>query len=326
MKFLKRFLITVVLLFAGLYIWGKIYSIEPGLVTKPTIADTARIKTDLFYLTKECRFRNFQHPDQLNKAADYIKRQFAAVTDSVWFQNYSLDSSYAIDSSGFKNVVCSLGPRDAERIIIGAHYDACLDQEGADDNASGVCGMLELARLLKNEKLKYRVDFVAYTNEEPPFFGTNEMGSYVHAKSLYDSNVKVKGMICLEMIGYYSEAAHSQEYPVFFLEWFYGNKGNFITVAKKNFNGAFARFISKRMKKDQVIRTKSFTGPQWVGGIDLSDHRNYWKFGYSAVLITNTAFFRNKNYHTVGDTAERLDIKKMALVTDELFRTILDVK
>lgn len=319
MKFLKRLLITVLILFAGLYIWGKIYSIEQPLVTRTILADTTRIKNDLYYLTKECRFRNFMHPGQLNKSADYIKAQFAEVSDSVWFQHYQ------VESDTFKNVICSLGPRDAERIIIGAHYDACTDKEGADDNASGVCGLLELARLLKKEQLRYRIDFVAYTNEEPPFFGTTDMGSYVHAKSLFDSKVKVKGMICLEMIGYYSDEPGSQDYPLFFLKWFYGNKGNYITVVQKYRNGSFGTFISNRMKKEQVIPTKSFKAPQWAGGIDLSDHRNYWKFGYSAVMITNTAFFRNKQYHTDGDTAERLNIPKMAMVTDELYQTILAV-
>ncbi len=325
MKLLKKLLLTFIIFFSGLYIWGKIYSIEPSLASMQPLADTTRIKTDLYYLTKQCRYRNFQHPVELHKAAEYIHKEFAAITGNTWYQEYLLDSTHAINRSGYKNVICSLGPRDAERIIVGAHYDACLDQEGADDNASGVCGLIELARLLKNENLKYRIDFVAYTNEEPPFFGTNEMGSYVHAKSLADSSIKVKGMICLEMIGYYSDEPGSQDYPIFFLNWFYGNKGDFITVAQKNFNGAFGRFIRKRMKKDQVIRTKSFTAPSWTGGISLSDHRNYWKFGYSAVMITNTAFFRNKNYHRSDDTAERLDIKRMGLVTDELYHTILAI-
>lgn len=325
MKFLKKTFLTIIVFFSGLYIWGKIYSIEPAIASLPPLADTAAIRDDLYYLTKECRFRNFQHPEQLNKAADYIQKQFNTISVSTWLQEYSLDSSYRINRAGYKNIICSLGPKDAERIIVGAHYDACMDKEGADDNASGVCGLLELARLLKNEKLKYRIDFVAYTNEEPPFFGTNAMGSYVHAKSLADSGINVKGMICLEMIGYYSDEPGSQDFPLFFLKWFYGNKGNFITVAQKNFNGEFGSFIRKRMKKNQVIRTKSFTAPSWAGGIDLSDHRNYWKFGYSAVMITNTAFFRNKNYHTDYDTAERLDIKRMGLVIDELYRTILDM-
>ncbi len=320
MKILKRIFISILLFFLVLFIWAKIYSIEPALVTRKILADTIRIKNDLTYLTKECRFRNFMHPEQLNKSAEYIKSQFAEITDTVEFQKY-----YSGDME-FKNVICSIGPGDAERIIVGAHYDACLDQEGADDNASGVCGLLELARLLKDEKLKYRIDFVAYSNEEPPFFRTKNMGSYIHAKSLFDKKIKVKGMICLEMIGVYFDEPNTQDYPVFFLEWFYGNKGNFITVAQRFSNGDFGDFVRKRMKKDQVIPTKSFTAPQWVAGIDLSDQRNYWAFDYSAVMITNTSFYRNKKYHTINDTAGKLNVQKMSLVIDELYRTIIDVK
>lgn len=319
MKRLKKFLIIIVVLFLGLYIWGRIYSIQPPLVTRQIVADTSRIKNDLYYLTKECRFRNFLHTDELNKAAEYIKNQFETVPGSVSFQ------TYMIDTVQYKNVICSIGPKDAERIIIGAHYDACLDKEGADDNASGVCGILELARLLSREKLKYRIDLVAYANEEPPFFGTNDMGSYIHAKSLFDNKVKVKGMISLEMIGTYFDEPGTQHYPVFFLKWFYGDTGNYITITQKFFNGDFGNFISNRMKKEQVIPTRSFTGPRWAG-IDLSDHRNYWAFDYSAVMITNTAFYRNEYYHTSNDIAERLHIKKMSLVIDEVYRAILDVK
>ncbi|MEO8770419.1 MAG: M28 family peptidase [Ferruginibacter sp.] len=321
MNRLKKILIIFVVLFLGLYIWGKIYSAnQPALVIRQIAADTNRIKTDLYFLTKECRYRNFMHTDQLNKAAAYIKKQFEAVSDSVQYQ------TYVIDTVEYKNVICSIGPKGAERIIIGAHYDACMDKEGADDNASGVCGILELARLFKNEKLKYRIDLVAYANEEPPFFGTNNMGSYIHAKSLFNNDVKVKGMISLEMIGMYSDEPGSQHFPVFFLKWFYGSTGNFITVTNKLSSGSFGRFISKRMQKEQVIPTKSFTAPSWAGGIDLSDHRNYWAFDYSAVMITNTAFYRNEYYHTINDIAERLNVKKMSLVIDEVYRTILDVK
>ena len=320
MKILKRICISVAIFFLVLFIWAKIYSIEPPLVTRKILADTVRIKNDLIFLTKECQFRNFMHPEQLNKSADYIKNQFSGIADSVELQKY------VVNDQEFSNVICSIGPKDAERIIIGAHYDACLDQEGADDNASGVCGLLELARLLKDQQLKYRIDFVAYSNEEPPFFDTKNMGSYIHAKSLFDQKIKVKGMICLEMIGVYFDEAHTQDYPVFFLEWFYGNKGNFITVVQKFSNGDFGAFVRKRMKKEQVIPTKSFTAPKWIAGVGLSDQINYWAFDYSAVMITNTAFYRNKKYHTINDTAKRLNIKKMSLVIDELYRMILDVR
>jgi len=152
------------------------------------------------------------------------------------------------------------------------------------------------------------------------------MGSYVHAKSLKDAGVKVKGMICLETMGVYFDEPNTQDYPVFFLEWFYGNKGNFITVVQKFSNGDFGEFVSDRMKKEQVIPTKSFTAPEWIAGVGLSDQINYWEFGYSAVMITNTAFYRDKYYHTTGDTPDRINVKKLSLVLDELYHTILDIK
>jgi hypothetical protein len=205
MKFLKYCLAFVILIFFSLFVWGKIYSAtEPGLIQATRLADTIRIKQDLTFLTKECKFRNYHHLDSLNKAADYIKAAFQAISSRVEVQKYSFNNME------FKNIICSFGPDNGERIIIGAHYDVCNDQEGADDNASGIAGLLELARLLKNAPLKYRVDFVAFSLEEPPFFKSQYMGSYVHAKSLFDNKVAVKGMICLEMLGYYSEMKHTK--------------------------------------------------------------------------------------------------------------------
>ncbi len=319
MKFLKTLVATTIVLFAGLYIWAKIYSIQAPLVTRQITADSIRMKQDLYYLTKQCRFRNYRHPDQLKKAANYITEQFTPLSDSIQHQFYNLGEL------SYENVICSIGPAEAERIIIGAHYDACGDQEGADDNASGIAGLLELARILKGKPLKYRIDFVAYSTEEPPYFGGKSMGSYIHASSLFENHVKVKGMICLEMIGVYFDETNTQHYPLFFLEWFYGNKGNYITVTQQFNNGDFGNFICKRMKQEQVIPTKSFTAPSWFGGIQLSDQRNYWHYNYSAVMITNTAFYRNKNYHTADDTAEKINFSNMALVVDELYRTIIAV-
>jgi hypothetical protein len=316
MKRFRNIAIIAFLFFLGIYICGKIYSIEPTIIKVGRISDTLRMTADLLFLTKECRYRNFNHIDELNKCAEYIKEQFSNISDSVKYQNYNCKDLV------FKNVVCSLGPMNAERIIIGAHYDVCGNREGADDNASGICGLIELARLLKKENLKYRIDFVAFSAEEPPFFKTNYMGSYIHAKSLYDKNIKVKGMICLEMIGYYSEEKNSQRYPIFFMRWFYGNKGNYITVVQKFANGSFGNFVNDYMKKDPIIPTKSFAGPKWIPGVDFSDHLNYWKFGYSAVMITNTAFYRNHNYHTSNDRLETLNLGKMGLVVDELYMTI----
>ncbi len=276
----------------------------------------SRIKTDLIAITKTEKSRNYKNIKTLNTVAAYINTELAKVCDSVNYQNY------AVNNTQYKNVIGSIGTEHSTRLIIGAHYDVAGDQEGADDNASGVVGLLELARLLSKEKLNYRIDFVAYTLEEPPFFRTEKMGSFIHAKSLYDNNIPVKGMICLESIGFFDDAPNSQEYPIAGMEQLYGTKGNFITVVKSEKSGEFGTQLDSLMKKTALIHTKTFKGSSSVPGIDFSDHLNYWKFNYEAVMITNTAFYRNKNYHTAGDKLETINIEKLSLVISQVYETV----
>lgn len=282
-----------------------------------TLSDTSLIKKHLIVLTKTGEYRAYPNTVQLNKSASYIKSVFEIYADSVSFQEF------AVQGQVFRNVVATFRPRAAKRIIVGAHYDVCGNQEGADDNASGVVGLLELARLLKGQVLKYRIDLVAYTLEEPPFFRSEQMGSYVHAKALADQGEEVFGMISLEMIGYFKDAKRTQEYPVGILSLFYGNKGNYITLVKKWGAGKFSRQFCRRYISAKAIRTKKFSGPTSLPGLDFSDHMNYWHFGYSAVMITDTAFYRNKNYHQSSDTMETLDIRRMALVIDGVHNALI---
>lgn len=258
--------------------------------------------------------------DILDSVAGYITHEFSGSTAQVAIQKFEVSRQF------YSNIIASFGPENGERLIVGAHYDVCGEQDGADDNASGVAGLLELARLLKDKKLKYRIDLVAYALEEPPFFRTKNMGSYVHARSLYQSKIPVKGMVSLEMIGYYSDRKNSQNYPLGFLKWFYGTKGNFITIVQKPFNGNFSKKFKQLAFRNNSIPTKSFKAPSFFGGIDLSDHRNYWHFGYSAVMVTNTAFFRNTNYHGKGDVLSNLNIPNIGLVVDGVFRVLTKIE
>lgn len=282
-----------------------------------TIADTAIIKSHLTAITKTGKYRTHQNIDQLNKTADYIKTIFKQYSDSVVIQEY------VVNGQVYKNVICSFGTENAKRIVVGAHYDVCENQEGADDNASGVTGLLELSRLLKAQKLHQRIDLVAYSLEEPPYFRTEYMGSYIHAKSLADAKIAVYGMISLEMIGYFKDEKKTQSYPVKLLSLFYGNKGNYITLVKKFGAGQFTRKFCREYKATKSIRTKKFAGPPALPGIDFSDHLNYWKFGYSALMLTDTSFYRNKNYHQPTDTMETLDIYRMAKVIDGVYKTLI---
>jgi len=284
------------------------------------LSDTSHLRRSLELIINTTGPRTYNNVDVLDTVAERIRNEFQKNTDRVSFQNY------AVEEKQYKNVIASFGPEEGERIIVGAHYDVYGNQDGADDNASGVAGILELAKLLKDKTSKYRIDLVAYTLEEPPYFNSKQMGSYIHAKSLHDAHVSIKGMISLEMIGYYSENENSQDYPIGFMKWIYGNKGNYITIVQKSFCGAFAKQFKELSFRNNSIRTKAFRAPSFIGGISLSDHKNYWKFGYSAVMVTNTAFYRNHNYHEETDKLETLNIPKMALAMDGVFRTLSQLK
>ena len=282
--------------------------------------DIERIKTHLSVITKTEKPRNYKNLKTLNFVAHYIKEELKKICDSVNYQNFKVNKNI------YKNVIGSIGLENKQRIIIGAHYDVCGDSEGADDNASGVVGLLELARLLSKEKLKYRIDFVAFSLEEPPFFRTKQMGSYMHANYLSKNKISVKGMISLETIGFYSDKIGSQQFPIKGMEKIYGNVGNFITVVQNNKNEVFSKQINDLMKNENLIKTQSFKGNSQVSGVDYSDHLNYWKHNFEAIMITNTAFYRNKNYHTNKDRLETLDLQKMNLVVQQLYRTIKKLK
>jgi hypothetical protein len=308
MKFLPNFCWSVLAYF----------SFGLGFVSAQT--NSVIVKAHLTRLTKTKGYRTYTNIPLLDKTAAYIDSVFKQYSDSVGMQ------PFLVEGRKYNNVICSFGTENSERIIIGAHYDVCGEQEGADDNASGVVGLLELARQLKDKKLKYRIDLVAYTLEEPPFFRTEHMGSYVHAKYLKDHHIAVFGMVSLEMIAYFKEEKKSQSYPLKALRCVYGSKGNYITLVNKFGSGTFARQFTRSYKSTKTIRTKEFKGPKSLVGIDFSDHLNYWQFGFSALMLTDTGFYRNHNYHQKTDTLETLDLTKMTAVIDALYDVILQLK
>ena len=285
-------------------------------------SDNARIVQHLTKITKTDGYRNYKNISLLNQTAEYIFSIFQQYVDTVYYQPYQ------VNGETYKNVIGRLGSaNDKPIIVIGAHYDVCGDTEGADDNASAVVGLLELVRLLSKEKLNYPIEFVAYNLEEPPFFRTENMGSFIHAKSLSDAETPVYGMVCLEMIGYFDDNPNSQSFPVEELKNVFGDVGNFILLAKHTETGEFVRKFSENFTENASIVTKSIeASPKEVQGIDFSDHLNYWKLDYDALMITDTAFFRNRNYHKSSDTMEKLDIPKMMKVIDATVLAITNLK
>jgi Peptidase family M28 len=316
----------IVLIAAALCSLLAIYVTQPLLPfgTMPTNAspavDTVKLEQHVHMLSQTLAPRDQSHLENLDAAADYIRTELTRRGGRVSEQPYKVKERL------FRNVIASFGPEAGERIVIGAHYDACDPLPGADDNASGVAGLIELAGLLSAHPPALCVDLVAYTLEEPPYFATTAMGSYMHAEQLRKSGVEVRLMMSLEMIGYFTDAPHSQKYPAAAMALFYPDTGNFITVGGRFGEASLTRRIKAIMKSASDLPVYSFTAPDGAYGIDFSDNRNYWYFEYPAVIVSDTAFFRNRNYHTAADTADTLDYARMAKVVQGVYAVVADAE
>ena len=276
------------------------------------IVHPERLGQHVRMLAEICAPRDYRHPKNLDRAAAYIHEQLAASGARVRAQGFRGKLRR------YRNVIGSFGPAEGDRIIIGAHYDVAGPYPGADDNASGVAVLLELAPLLRQHPPKVRTDLIGYALEEPPFFGTPHMGSAVHAATLSREGADLRAMISLEMVGYYSEAPGSQLFPSPELAQYYPDRGNFILVVGDIGQKPLVDQIDQSMKGKTPLLVYSIAGLRSIPGIDLSDHSSYWDHGYPAVMITDTANYRNKAYHTADDTADRLDYQRMAYLTEAL--------
>ena len=220
----------------------------------------------------------------------------------------------------YRNFSCIFQGKSSKKIVVGAHYDTFEETPGADDNASAVAVLLCLGKLLKTEKnLPFTVEFVFYACEEPPFFGTEGMGSFHHAKRCNKDNTKL--MICLEMVGFFSDEKGSQDYALFPLRWFYGSRANYLMVVS---NIKSVKILNRywNLLKTSTLFYKRFISPFNSYGMDWSDHRNYWSKNIPAIMITDTSIFRNKNYHQLSDTADTLNYDKMKTLTEDLAKLL----
>lgn len=279
-------------------------------------ADAARLRADVEMMSVTLHPRDWRNGENLDRCADYIAEELEKAGATIEFQDYE-----AIGQS-HRNVIGRFGAGNARKIIVGAHYDSCDDTPGADDNASGVAGMLELARMIGTDPPDLEIELVAYTLEEPPFFRSPMMGSAVHAGSVADERERIIGAIVLEMIGYFSDEPGSQGYPLPLMKLFYPDRGDFITVVSRWDQAAWIKRVKTGMKGATSLPVYSFRGPQSLPGIDFSDHRNYWPHDIPALMVTNTAFHRNTAYHTPRDTADRLDYPRMGMVVVAVYEAI----
>ena len=281
-------------------------------------AEKDRMYSDVEFLTNLYPPRNHRNIESLEEAASYIEGEFRKLGCLVENQHFTADGR------DYRNVIASFNPGMKKRLIVGAHYDVCNETPGADDNASAVAGLLECARLLDAQKpdMDYRTDFVAYCLEEPPWFGTPDMGSAVHARSLLPIRNDIIGMVCLEMIGCFSDEPGSQDIPLKDLRKVFPDTGNFIIVAGRSHQKKFAETVTGLISEKCSVPVFTVTDPRLNSLLELSDHQNYWNYGFNAVMINDTSMLRNKNYHGEGDTIEKLDFGRMAQVVNGCYNAI----
>ena len=278
------------------------------------IPQTQHLYQTVDFLTSLRPFRTYDEPLILARVVDYIQDYFLNAGLLVELQKWD------VHGQEYVNVIAYYNPGKDSRLVVGAHYDVCGDQPGADDNASGVAGLLETARLLAlhQPQMDYTIELVAYCLEEPPFFGTIYMGSFVHAQSLYDARIEVKGMICFDMIGYFSDLPGSQSYPLSEMKNHYPTTGNFIGVVGTDAEMGFVQEVYLHMAESALIPVYPFLFPEGEFRAYLSDHSSYWQFGYNALMINDTAFLRNPHYHQTSDTIDTLDFTRMAAVVNSV--------
>lgn len=303
-------------------------TIMPGTSHKgplpPLTAEEAvlavRLRQHVTVLAKDIGERNTQHYEELQQAAAYLEKELRD-------EGYAVrEVSYSVGGREMPNIEAELkgSTRPEEIVIVGAHYDSVAGAPGADDNASGVAAVLELARLLRGSKLARTVRLVAFVNEEPPWFLTEEMGSLVYARAAKKRGDNIVAMLSLETIGYYSDALQSQQYPPPF-HHFYPETGNFIGMVSNVRSHSLLRRVIGTFRETTRFPSEGLAAPASVPGIGWSDHWSFWEAGYPAVMITDTAPFRYPHYHASTDTPDKLDYERMARVTAGVERVVREL-
>jgi Zn-dependent M28 family amino/carboxypeptidase len=271
----------------------------------------SRLREHVRYLSATIGERNIDHAGSLQAAGTYIRNQLSGSGYNV------TEQAYTVEGHSVSNLEAQLpGSANGEGVlVVGAHYDSVTGTVGADDNASGVAATLELARSLKDANLRKAIRVVFFVNEEPPYFQTEQMGSFVYARQLRRDSVPVSAMISLEMLGYYSGQPGSQKYPAV-LRWFYPNRGDFIGFVADSESRPLVRRAIRKFRESAKFPSEGVAAPANWPGIGWSDQWSFWQQSYPAIMITDTAVFRHPYYHTPQDTDEKIDFEKMARVVD----------
>ncbi len=280
----------------------------------PDQAMVQNLKSHVVTLAQEIGERNSQKPENYRKAQEYLVHTLESYGYQVNLQAYPVADGEAAN-------IWTVRPGSPEILVMGAHYDSFPGTPGADDNASGCAALLELGRLLKEQAGGPTVHLVFFANEEPPYFQTEAMGSLVYARASRESGLELLGMISLESLGFYSDDDQSQNFPPGITG--YPETGNFVGFVSNLESKPFMERCLSAFVAADTLPAEGLAAPSAIQGVGWSDHWSFWQVGYNALMITDTAPFRNPPYHRSSDTPETLDYVRLAAVVEGVFQVVM---
>ena len=277
------------------------------------LASPERIRDDVSRIVTTWGARPAEASEKLSRMADDMVATLRRTNTRVSLQ------TFFVSGVPFQIILAEHGHESkAGTVVLGAHYDTAPGTPGADDNTSGVAALLELNRLFADHPPPVKVILAFYPLEELPASQTQDMGSFVHASQLRRAGENVQLMVSLESIGYFSASQGSQRYPLRVLRWLYPSNGNFLAIVGEASLSAATLELKRAFSVATNLEVKSINAPRALEGVSLSDHRSFWLNGFDAVMLTDTAMFRNPHYHQPSDTAETIDADKIAQAVDGL--------
>ena len=313
------------LLFTAAGLWmipmpGRSHEGPLPALTQAEAALRDRLRGRVEFLAKTIGPRGLHSPGTMERSAAWIEGEFRAAGYEPSRQIYEARGTTVA------NIEALLpgGARASEFLVVGAHYDTDAGCPGANDNGSGVAALLEIAAALRARKPACSVRFVAFANEEPPFFQKEGMGSLVAARASRAKGEAIRGMLSLETIGYYSDAEGSQKYP-FPFALFYPSKGNFISFVGNVASRSLVRQSVASFRRHAAFPSIGAALPGAIPGVGLSDHWCYWQSGYAALVVSDTAPFRYEEYHSSADTPDKVGFERMARVVEGLTAVVADL-
>jgi hypothetical protein len=277
------------------------------------------LRADVEMLAGKIGERNVNRYSQLTAAAEFIEQSF------VRAGLQPRRDTYQLQGRDCHNIEAEIRGSSPEIILIGAHYDSVFGCPGANDNGSGVAALVALARRFAGTPPAKTLRFVAFVNEEPPFFQTSQMGSFVYASRCKQRGDQIAAMISLETIGYFSDAPNSQRYPSPGLGVFYPTTGNFIGFVGNVRSRSLLHRALSVFRAQEKLPSEGASLPAFIPGVSWSDQWSFWKHGYSAIMVTDTAPFRYQPYHEPTDTPDKLDYDRFALVVSGMEKVIAEL-